>query len=185
MTLFKNKYRIESVRLKGYNYSSPGEYFITICTGGRIKWFGNVVNGEMKRNEMGEIAHQSWMEIPNHHTNVLLDEFIVMPNHVHGIIVLCGNVACNPDGNVENENCRDVVCNVSTTGISPKRGSLGAIIRSYKSAVTNGCHTRGHDKFTWQSRFYDHIIRDEKGLNEIRFYIRNNPSRWEFDRNNH
>jgi putative transposase len=175
MTLFKNKYRIESARLKGYDYSSPVEYFVTICTGGMIEYFGEVVDGEIKRNAMGEIAHQMWMHIPNHHEHVMLDESIVMPNHVHGIIVLC-----------ENNHGRDVACNVSTGNIariSPKRGSLGTIVRSYKSAVSNWCHANGHPDFFWQSRFYDHIIRDEKGLNAIREYIQNNPAQWEYDRN--
>jgi REP element-mobilizing transposase RayT len=91
MTLFNNKYRIESARLKGYDYSFPGEYFVTICTGGMIEYFGDVMDGEIKRNDVGEIAHKAWIEIPNHHKHVMLDEFIIMPNHVHGIIVLCEN----------------------------------------------------------------------------------------------
>lgn len=172
MTLFKNKYRIESARLKGYDYSSPGEYFVTICTGGMIEYFGNVVNGEMNRNDVGEIANRLWLDIPNHHKNTMLDEFTIMPNHVHGIIILC-----------ENDNGRDVACNAST-GISPKRGSLGVIVRSFKSAVSNWCHSNGYPDFSWQPRFYDHIIRDEKGLNAIRQYIKNNPAHWDYDRNN-
>ena len=171
MTLFKNKYRIESTRLKGYDYSSPGEYFVTICAGGMVEYFGDVVNGEMKRNDVGEIAHKMWMNIPIHHKYITIDEFVVMPNHVHGIIVIN-----------ENEHGRDVACNVSTK-ISPKRGSLGTIVRSYKSAVSNWCHLNGHPDFSWQPRFYDHIIRDEKGLNAIREYIHNNPAQWEYDRN--
>jgi REP element-mobilizing transposase RayT len=175
MTLFNNKYRIESARLKGFDYSSPGEYFVTICTGGMIEYFGEVVDDEMKRDALGEIAHQMWMHIPNHHEHVMLDEFIVMPNHVHGIIILC-----EKDHDVANS--KDVACNVFT-GISPKRGSLSTIIRSYKSGVSNWCHANGYEDFSWQPRFYDHIIRDEKGLNAIREYIHNNPAQWEYDRN--
>ena len=185
MTLFKNKYRIESARLQGYDYSLPGEYFVTICAGGMVEYFGDVVNGEMKRNDIGEIAHKIWMEIPNHHEYTMLDEFIIMPNHVHGIIILCEH---GHGKDVANKNKlsivdgRDVACNVSTK-ISPKRGSLGTVVRSYKSAVSNWCHANGYPDFSWQPRFYDHIIRNDKGLNAIREYIQNNPAQWEFDRN--
>jgi Transposase IS200 like. len=177
MTLFNNKYRIESARLKGYDYSSSGEYFVTICAGGMIEYFGNVVNGEIKRNDVGEIAHQMWMEIPNHNKNVMTDEFIIMPNHVHGIIVLC-----------ENDHGRDAINRVSTGGTTKSknpmlmRQSLPYIIRQYKGRVSFEIH-KTNSEFSWQSRFYDHIIRDEKGLNAIREYIHNNPAQWEYDRN--
>ena len=91
MSLYKNKYRIESARLRGHDYSAPGKYFVTICTKSMVELFGEVKNESMRRNEMGVIAHQMRREIPNHHTNVKLDEFIVMPNHVHGILVLIGS----------------------------------------------------------------------------------------------
>jgi|WetSurMetagenome_2_1015567.scaffolds.fasta_scaffold227713_2 putative transposase len=177
MTLFNNKYRIESARLKGYDYSSPGEYFVTICTGSMIECFGDVMYGEMKRNDVGEIAHQMWMNIPNHHEHAMLDEFIVMPNHVHGIVVLC-----------ENDHVRDAINRVSTGGTTKSknpmlmRQSLPYIIRQYKGRVSFEIHKTNPD-FFWQPRFYDHIIRDEKGLNAIREYIKNNPAQWEYDRN--
>ena len=167
MTLYQNKYRIESARLKGYDYSSPGGYFITICTKNHIEWFGVL--------EIGDIARAMWSEIPHHHLHIQLDEYVIMPNHIHGIIIIC-----------ENDRGRDVACNVSTgdmARISPKHKSLGVVIRSYKSAVSNWCHTHGHPDFMWQPRFYDHIIRDEKGLNDVREYIYNNPMQWDNDRN--
>lgn len=180
MTLYSERYRIESRRLKGHHYAAPGEYFVTICTKSMVELFGQVMNAVMSRNEMGEIAHQMWVEIPKHHTNVKLDEFIVMPNHVHGIIVLRAgsDVACN----VTDISTRNPSSFMSQ--ISPKRGSLGTIIRSYKSAVTNWCHMHDHDDVLWQPRFHDHIIRNKKELNAIRAYIRNNPANWQKD-NNH
>jgi putative transposase len=160
--------------------------------------FGEVVQGEMHRNEIGEIAHRFWSEIPKHNKDVLIDEFIVMPNHVHSIMVLCGmrdhpngpvvGIARTHNGDVP---VSDVACNVAPSNnsnfmstISPKRGSLEAVIRSYKSAVTNWCHTNRFEDFQWQPRFHDHIIRNEGDLARIRSYIRNNPAKWEADRDN-
>jgi putative transposase len=178
MSLFKNKYRIESARLKGYNYSSPGEYFITIDTKSMVEWFGRVENGVMVRNDIGEMVRQLWLTIPQHHNNVTLDEFIVMPNHIHGILALLQYP------------CKDVARDVSTrnknnfmSSISPKCGSLSKIIGSHKSALTNWCHKQGHDDFQWQPRFHDHIIRSQQELDHIREYIRDNPGRWQEEKN--
>ena len=164
MTFFKNKFRIESIRLKGYDYSSPGEYFITICTLDKQCVLGDVVDKEMQLNEIGKIVAQCWEEIPNHFPNVELDAFVAMPNHVHGIIII-------------NDRGRDVQLNVSTR-LSPKRGSLSVIVRTFKAAVTTICRRQGYHEFGWQSRFYEHIIRSEKELNIIRDYIVNNPAAW-------
>ena len=118
-----------------------------------------------------------WLQIPEHHNAVTLDQFIVMPNHIHRIIELKG------------DRVSDVACNVATkdnsktmSDISPKKGSLGTIVRSYKSAVTNWCHTNVYPDFVWQSKFHDHIIRNQKDLDRIRNYIRDNPANWEGDR---
>jgi putative transposase len=182
MTLFKNKYRIESTRLKGWDYSSAGWYFVTFCTRGKECFFGDVVDGEMRLSPVGEIACQCWIDIPKHSpSNVALDAFVVMPNHVHGIIVI-----------QDSENRRDVACNVSTTiasdsamaKISPRAGSLGAIVRSYKSAVTRWARSSGFPFFAWQERFHDEIVRDEPALDNIRKYIIDNPAMWNTDREN-
>jgi putative transposase len=180
MTLFNNKFRIESTRLKGYDYSQPGEYFVTINTKNHECLFGAVIEEGMRLSPVGKIAKNCWEEIPKHFHNVELDEFVIMPNHVHGIIIIngqCRDVASR----------RDVACNVSTEKMgwkSPKRGSLGAIIRSYKSAVSNLCHEKDFDNFHWQPRFYEHIIRGEKNLQNIRAYIVNNPIKWLSDKEN-
>jgi len=83
-----NKYRIGSKRLKGYDYTSPGKYFITICTKNKIPYFGKIENGEMELSYCGEIAEKFWLEIPNHFPLIELDEFIIMPNHMHGILII-------------------------------------------------------------------------------------------------
>jgi REP element-mobilizing transposase RayT len=185
MTLFKNKFRIESTRLKGYDYSQAGEYFVTICTDNHRCLFGAVIEEEMRSSPVGKIAKSCWEKIPKHFRNVELDEFVIMPNHVHGIIII-------------NDNRRDVQLNVSTdrinisskndlnasTELSPKRGTLSVIIRTYKAAVTTECRRKGYNEFQWQSRFYEHIIRDEKDLQSIREYIINNPIKWFSDEEN-
>jgi putative transposase len=175
MTLFKNKYRIESARLKGWDYRNPGYYFVTICTKNREHYFGQIMDGDMHLSAVGEIATQCWQETPNHHADVELDEFVIMPNHAHGIVVIRQFVET-----LRATSLRDP----KMSEISPKAGSLSTIIRSYKSAVTKLAGEGGFKEFAWQSRFYDHIIRDEKAFDKIRQYIFNNPANWELDRNN-
>ena len=176
MALFKNKYRIESIRLKEWDYRNSGYYFVTICTKNREPYFGHIVKGNMILSPVGEIAAQCWREIPKHHAGVQLDEFVIMPNHAHGIVVICSPVgtlhATSPQGKS------------TMSEISPKAGSLGVIIRSYKSAVTRLAGLAGFKEFAWQSRYHDHIIRDERSLHRIRHYLVNNPAKWESDREN-
>lgn len=182
MSLFKNKYRIESIRLQNWNYGWNGKYFVTIVTKNREHYFGKILNETMVLNKLGEITDECWRDIPKHFPFVILDEFCIMPNHIHGIIVI---------DNKTGDPRRDVACNVSTnepnsnkmSTISPKPGSLSTIIRSYKSAITKSVNENNYD-FGWQSRFYDHIIRNEKSLNRIRNYIRNNPKNWKNDKFN-
>ena len=173
MTLFKNKYRIESARLKGWDYRNPGYYFVTIVTKRRNHYFGRVAGDDVRLSAVGEIAAQCWAENPQHHAGIELDEWIIMPNHVHGIIVLVETVQCTVSTVAKNQ----------MAAISPKTGSLSVAVRSFKSAVTKFAHKAGHE-FGWQERFWDHIIRDEAELNRIRNYIRANPSKWENDQNN-
>jgi putative transposase len=175
MTLFKNKYRIESARLKGWDYRNPGYYFVTICTKGRIPYFGKVEGDDVRLSAIGEIAAQCWAETPQHHTGIELDEWVIMPNHAHGIIVIVETLQCNVS--------TDTVAKNQMSAISPKTGSLAVAVRAFKSAVTRLAHKQGHE-FGWQERFWDHIIRDEAELNRIRNYIRANPSNWGKDRNN-
>ena len=181
MTTFKNKYRVESARLHGWDYTSAGWYFVTICTHNRECVCGDVVNDDVELSPLGEIAYQYWAEIPAHHADVEIDAFVIMPNHVHGVVII-------PDRPVETLHATSLHATSLPRGamsaISPRPGSLSAIIRSYKSAVTRWAGLNGYSSFAWQSRFYDHIIRDEAALSRIRRYILNNPLKWALDENN-
>ncbi len=190
MTLYKNKYRIESSRLKHYNYAENGCYFVTICCQDKLCFFGNINAGNMQFSPVGEIADKFWLEIPQHFQDIDIDAFIIMPNHVHGIVIID-----HPNGRDVDPRSRDVACNVSTkdddynisrvmSDLAPKAGSLSVIIRSYKAVVTRWCRKNGYDNFGWQTRFYDHIIRDEQSLDQIREYIVNNPAKWNKDQDN-
>jgi REP element-mobilizing transposase RayT len=187
--LFRNKYRIDSARLKNWDYSTPGAYFITICAEGREYVFGRVECGRMILSEIGEIAHSRWREIPRHFPSVHLDEFGMMPNHLHGIVII------DKTNTVFVETPKlDVSTNIHTNPQIPTRpttepaakpnwksGSLGVIINQYKRICT--IHIRKHGYvFEWQSRFHDHVIRNEDDLDRIRNYIRYNPFHWNEDR---
>jgi putative transposase len=189
MTLFQNRYRIESTRLPGWDYSDDGKYFITICTKDREFYFGEIAGGKMHYSDIGKIANQYWVEIPDHFPFITLDEFVVMPNHIHGILII----------NKNNTVVDTLHCSVSTTNrrsrtpigetpnpimsaISPKRGSLGSVIRSFKSACTTTINEQyPESRFRWLPRFHDSIIRDDQSLQRIRQYIKNNPSNWKDD----
>ncbi len=177
-----------SIRLKGYDYSQAGAYFITIVTQDRACLFGEVVNGEMQLNAAGWIVHQCWEEIPAHFPHVSLDAFVVMPNHVHGIIVITehrGTACPERRGTACPE--RSTACRAPTEKFGhPVAGSVPTVIRSFKSAATKYINTmRGTPAVpVWQRNYYEHIIRNEKSLNRIRQYITNNPARWEMDREN-
>lgn len=142
----------------------------------------------MELNEKGRVAHDCWLSIPKHHANISLDEFVVMPNHVHGIIVINYRLKEAKKGGGS-----DVARNAAPEQIpretnitshrgtipSPKRGSLAVVIRSFKSAVTNKIRSAGYYDFEWQRRYYDRIVRDRFELNRIRKYITKNPSQWD------
>ncbi len=172
--LFKNKYKIKSIRLPHWDYSSCGGYFVTICTKNRECFFGNVSNKKMKLSQIGEIANKYWNEIPKHYKNVSLDEYILMPNHIHGIVIIEQLIPT-----VETPHC-----GVSTNTKNPhhkpqwKPNSLGSIICQFKSITTKHVRSIGSPNFSWQSRFHEHIIRNDNDLNRIRKYIKNNPLKW-------
>lgn len=173
MTLFRNRYRIESIRLKNFDYSQPGAYFITIVTHHRQCLFGTIANGTMQLNESGKIAHQCWMEIPKHFPHTTLDEYIVMPNHIHGIIVL------NDIADEKFDNMDKIVPQNSFQHIIPH--SIGSIIRGFKIGVTKWFRQYTDIYTVWQRNYYEHIIRNDDELRRIRHYIVNNPLHWELD----
>ena len=151
-------------RLKNYDYSQAGHYYVTVCTKDRHECLGAIKDGAMIFNECGEIVDRYWAQIPQHYGNVRLDEFVVMPNHVHGIIII--------DGIVGTEHC-----SVPTI----KLVSLSQIIKSFKDVTTKQIRSQCGIHFSWQRSFHDHIIRDEYDLDRIREYIANNPFKWDDD----
>jgi putative transposase len=161
--LFRNKYRIGSTRYRGYDYSSPGKYFITICTKDRKPYFGEVENGKMILSDLGIIAEKFWREIPGHFPNIDLDEYIIMPDHIHGILII------NRDYFVE-------APKLGASTIKLGASTIGSIINQFKRICTITIKSRGFD-FAWQSRFHDHIIRTRIELYRIRKYIRENPEK--------
>ena len=174
MALFKDKYRIESIRLPGHDYSSPGAYFITICTHNRQYLFGEIVNNEMILNEYGEIANKYWYEIPKHYTNTQLDEYVIMPNHIHGIIFIVGAIHELP-----------LQQNEFSQLIQRRKMLLPKIIGRFKMNAAKQINqirqTPGIP--VWQRNYYEHIIRNDNELNKIREYIINNPLTWQTDEN--
>ncbi|PIZ70638.1 transposase [Candidatus Peregrinibacteria bacterium CG_4_10_14_0_2_um_filter_43_11] len=186
--LFREKYKIKSNRHPTWDYAFCGAYFVTICTKNRHECFGEIRNGIMGLNGLGVIANQFWLNIPNHFKNVELDEWTIMPNHIHGILWLKNR---SNDLNFVTPR-RDVLIkrlydknqnkhNYFST-ISPKKGSLSLIIRCYKMICTKKIKIIDND-FSWQPNYHDHIIRNETELNRIRLYIQNNPFNWWRDRN--
>jgi len=176
-----------SIRLKGYDYTSPGGYFITIVTKGRIALFGEIVGGEMEYSDKGRIAIDCWRAIPGHFPNAELGVFVVMPNHVHGIIILHEN----PD----TDRSAIISPTVGAYHGTPLRdkplrfyaesGSLGSIIRQYKSSVTRKIVQQfGGVPSIWQRNYYEHIIRDEDEHKRIHLYIESNPFNWMSDEEN-
>ena len=179
--LFQNKFRIESARLKEWDYTSCAWYYVTINSKNHEIWFGNIVNDEPELNDLGKIAAEYWNNIPNHFPTIELDYYVIMPNHIHGIIIL------NEKLNVETPHGAsqgyDVLLKNNET---PDRASLqlptlGEIINQFKGSVKRWANKNNNKNFSWQPRFYDHIIRNEKSLYAIREYIRLNPLKWSSD----
>jgi len=172
------EHRRRSIRLKGYDYSRAGAYFITICTHARACLFGEIVDGKMRLNDAGRMVQGCWDAIPKHFPDVVTDECVVMPNHIHGIVWVGKGTACRAP----------TTCHVPTVEQfgKPVSGSLPTIIRSFKSAVTkriNESHGAAGAP-VWQRNYYEHIIRDDESLNQIRQYIIDNPAQWAMDREN-
>jgi len=214
MKKYKNRYRISSARLQSWDYGRNAAYFVTICTHNRIRFLGKIVKTQnpstpqqMELSEIGELVEKFWYEIPSHYPFVELDAFVVMPDHIHGIIIINkpNDTATTPNrGGEKSPDLRDgkspdlrgvetPKLGVSTTpklGVStPKTGrggknerwkpnTLGSIINQYKRICTINAR-KINPKWKWQSRFHDHIIRDNASFLRIRQYIIDNPLNWE------
>lgn len=174
MEKFNNKYRIPSARLQGWDYGANAIYFVTICTSHREHYFGEIDNDQMQLNEIGLIAHQCWLDIPKYFSNVILDVHIVMPNHVHGIVII-DNPVETPYMGVLDEKINPVI------NKKWKPGTLGVIINQFKRIVTINARKINPD-FEWQTRFHDHIVRNDESFQKIKEYIQENPLRWMDDK---
>jgi putative transposase len=192
MEKFRNKYRVPSARAAWWNYGWAGAYFITICTHGREHFFGEIQNRKMILSNAGLLADVFWHEIPNHAKHVELGSFVVMPNHIHGILILNGGISPT----VETRHAlslRQRQQQQQTEPPQPRqpfpqqrfqnqgKNTVSSIIGSYKSAVTKHANRLGLE-FGWQARFHDHIIRDDPEFQRINDYIEMNVENWKDDR---
>ena len=170
---FNDEFRIASSRMQSWDYSKNAAYHVTICTQNKIHLFGNVVDEKMNLNETGFLAEKYWCEIPEHFSFVKLDEFVIMPNHVHGIIIID-----KPNRD------KAVPCLYGNDRFQNQgKESLSSIVGSFKSIVTK--YARKIDlQFAWQPRFYEHIIRDRQDYLNTIDYIRDNPKKWQEDEYN-
>lgn len=185
-----------SIRLKDYDYSQSGAYFITICSWNRECLFGDIVDGKMRLNELGHVVEKEWLQTSVVRANVELYEFQIMPNHFHGIIVLNDNVGATrrvarfPETRrsaQEGAIHRIALTKAHTKDISGAGpGSIGAIIGQFKSIATKRINAMRSNPGSpvWQRNYYEHIIRNEDEMNRIREYIINNPAKWSEDENN-
>ena len=182
-----------SIRLPSYDYTSSGAYFVTICTKNRQHFFGEIRNGKMNLSKIGKIASQNWQDISNHYDHVELGKFVVMPNHIHGIIWIVGtrlgvsdkNTICQGKPktiNTKKERIRQGEPLHKREFGAPQSGSLSMIINQYKASVKRWCNKNGCDHFQWQRNYYEHIIRHNDDLNNISEYIQTNPLNWEQDK---
>ena len=165
-----------SIRLNEFDYSQNGYYYITICTENFIKYFGEIINRKMQLSKIGQIVFDEWIKTPQIRKNVQLDEWVVMPNHFHAIVI------------IENDN---VMSHVGARRGVPlqqfgrsQSNSLSMIVNHFKSAVKRWCNKNNRGYFQWQRNYYEHIIRNENELYIKRRYIINNPMKWELDKNN-
>ncbi len=173
--LFSNKiHNRRSIRLPDYDYSKPGTYFVTLCVRNRECLFGTVIDNKMVLNEAGQWVKKCWADIPVHFPFVRTDEFIIMPNHIHGILLLC-------DIHVGAKNLSPLQNFTRKSGTSK---TIGSVIRGFKIGVTKWFRKSLPHAFVWQRNYYDHIGRNEKELFRIRDYIRFNPINWDSDEEN-
>lgn len=202
-----DRFHRRSIRLRGYDYTRAGAYYVTVCTQDRLPLFGDVANGAMACNAMGDIVKRCWDAIPEHMPMVVCDAFVVMPNHVHGIIVITDMVGGSLPGNVSvgDANSRPLrnTGPADDPGDAPRsdgvdvprrppiaimpRNSLGHIIQTFKAAVSrqairDGLIPRGTP--IWQRGYYESIIRDAASHDRIAQYIAENPANWMNDRLN-
>ena len=173
-----------SIRLPGYDYTQSGAYFVTLLTQGRLCRFGNIVNGEMRLNDVGKIAAQSWVWLEQQYPYVKLDEWVIMPNHFHGIIWITNDIPGRGGSRTAPTTTNTQTFDDETVVKSQK--PLGRLIGAFKTVSTKQINMLNNTPGMplWQRNYYEHVIRSDDDLHRIRQYIRNNPLRWALDREN-
>ncbi len=171
-----NIHHRRSIRLREWDYAQPAVYFITICLRQRVCLFGEIVEGRMLPNQIGQIIETEWSGLPNRFFNVGLDEFIVMPNHIHGIIFIkpVETSVVAPES----------ILHSVPQGAMNRAPTLGEVVRSFKAASARMVRKRGFSEFAWQRNYYEHIIRNERELDLVREYLLMNPIKWSEDDEN-
>ena len=191
MTYDPDNHHRRSIRLAGYDYTQAGGYHVTIVTAGRECLFGEVVDGEVRLNWEGQVARREWARLARRFPHVQLDAFVVMPNHIHGIIIITGDGCrgtASPTDNLTADGSAVPLRELPAARQDerfgkPVPGSIPTIVRSYKSAVTLRINA-GRGALVWQRNFYEHIVRNDESLDRIRQYIIDNPTRWDDDDEN-
>jgi len=168
-------------RLRKFDYNQQGYYYLTICTKNRAKFFAEVSDNNIALSRIGKIANKFWIAIPEHFQNIELDEYIIMPEHIHGIIIVN-----NDAGNADLPSFKYVSpqCSPNPKGNDSNRSKMliSKIIHGFKSSATREIRKQFPDcDFEWQKSYYDHIIRDSNDLDRIREYITDNPRNWKTD----
>ncbi len=185
MTFYPLSHHRRSIRLKGYDYSQPGAYFVTLVTQRRVNWFGKIEEGVIDSSQFGDIVYRAWMDLPRHYPNITLDWFVLMPNHLHAILFLnddAGRGGSFMDSIVSKvtvmQSTSDLLLEAETRPYSnSRRHGLPEIVRALKSfsarRINNLRGTTG--QAVWQRNYFEHIIRNKRELNSIRTYIADNP----------
>jgi putative transposase len=168
-----------SIRLPGYDYSQTGQYFLTVCSYEMRNLFGKIANGAVFLNVIGRIASDCWRDIPDHFAHVELDAFVIMPNHLHGILTIRRSHATRSPGSIEDGHGCPVP--LPERFQRPSVGAIPTIIRSYKQSVTHLARQRltRPPLAIWQSNYYERVLRDGKEFAEATQYIFNNPAKWQ------
>jgi len=175
------KHQRRSIRLKEYDYSNEGAYFVTIVSHNRMNIFGSIHHGRMNLNQTGKIVENTWLEIPSHYPYVQTDAYVIVPNHIHGILIFESVGATHEVSRIQRQG--------SPLHAMPqpiKRQPLDVIVGSFKSAATKHIHRVGYltQKTIWQRNYYEHIVRDDEDYQRIVEYFEMNPSNWELDNEN-
>ncbi|WP_430932175.1 transposase [Saccharicrinis sp. 156] len=187
---FQNKYRIPSSRLQNWDYGWNAHYFVTICTHNRECYFGDISDGKMQFSEIGKIVKIEWLKTFEMRAdmNLQMGAYVVMPNHFHAIITI-GENEYNTERGTERRDAMHCVSTTATNNMGaknqfgPQSKNLASIIRGFKIGVTKNAR-KIHADFAWQSRFHDHIIRNDKSFEKIQSYIIENPLKWNNDKFN-